>query len=175
MLNYKKITSTVVLGAAVVGYAISASAATDGTLDVMSTGTLDLTASVAAKLLITDLDDIALSAEINAEGVMQADSGSSDFCVYSNTSSGNYLATVTSDIGAFALENNGNFIPYSITYNSNSVTHSMPLAGAGDNTSVSCSGTDNANITIGIAASDFESSVVGEYFTTITVLVEPMI
>jgi len=92
----------------------SANAATQGTLGATSTGTISITASVAARAQITGLQDVTFSA---VDPTVAASNAQSD-CVWTNTLNGGYSITATGSgaSGAFTLTNSTATVPYSVQW-----------------------------------------------------------
>ncbi|HKI75446.1 MAG TPA: hypothetical protein VJ998_12405 [Pseudomonadales bacterium] len=162
-------------------FAGNAMAATDGGLGANSTGTSDVTLSIADRVQVTDVHDIALGA-YGGTGNM---TGTSDFCVY-RSGGDNYKLTVTTDNGAYAVTSisTGDSIPFTaqvddsltaattgeaLSYNT---ATSTALVGS---SSLTCGGVDNAQLYVSFAESDLQAaSTASDYQATVTLYVEPI-
>jgi len=103
----------IIAGAMVAGG--SAIAATQGTLGLTSTGTINITVGVGDQIQINGLTDIA------GPYVPGSDfTGASGACVYRNGGTGNFDVTMTSANGSgtdFQLNDAGTFVVYDVTFN----------------------------------------------------------
>ena len=158
----------------------NAMAATDGSLGVDSTGTSNISLSIADRVQISSVEDIALGAW-GGTGDM---TGFTNFCVY-RSGGDNYELTVTADTGAFQVDSatTGDSIPFSakvdddldasngeaLTYNT-----ATTVALIGSN-SVTCGGADNAQLLVTFAQANLQAaSTANDYQATVTIYVQPI-
>jgi len=175
-LTVAALSTTVLSGAAF--------AATQGTLGATSTGTTDVTLTIASQVRISDLNDFALGTYGGAGNL----TGNDNVCAYTNVASGAYNITFTdnSEMTAtqFAVENAGNTaeIPMEVRYNDvtgtagNAVaTYGTQMASTGANiTADDCSaGGLSGNIQVTLLAADLQAAPADAYASTVTVLMEP--
>lgn len=147
----------------------SATAATQGTLDVTSTGTSVVTIIKENAVQISNVGDI----DLGTQATLAADAvASDDVCVFSSTSA--YNLTVTSANGAFELQNGAEAIPYGLSWDAAPVAQGVAITGlTGDNVSLNCSGGTNATFEVTVASADFNGANPGTYTDTLTLLVQP--
>lgn len=144
--------------------------------------TLSLSISVANIVRITALDNIGLGLWDGVNNMV----GSETFCVYSNNTAAAYQLTFSSSqmtgAGEFRLADAGQteYLTYSVTFNDaigagagTTIVGGVPVTGAGNNTDPGCSGTDNATVTVNVAAADLSSVTPQIYGDTLTILVAP--
>ena len=161
-------------------FAGNAMAATDGTLGTDSTGTSLVSLSIADRVQISGISDIALGAW-SGSGNM---TGYTNFCVY-RSGGDNYQLTATTDNGAFAVTSatTGDTVPFTAqvddsldasageTLSYNTAT-STALVGS---SSLTCGGTDNAQLLVSFAQSDLQqASTANDYQATVTIYVQPI-
>lgn len=175
MKNFKL---ALVASAIAVSASTVAIAATDGTLDLTSTGTSVVTIIKQNAVQITNVDDLNLGTHytLTADEV-----ASDDVCVFSSTAT--YDITMSSGAGAtFALnDGGGNLMPYSVAWTGNGVVGPTPVVSgttigatfAGDAVSPTCAGGTNANFEVTVAQADFNAAANGSYTDTLTLLVSP--
>ncbi len=108
------------------------------------------------------------------------------FCVYSNNNNASYEISVSSpnqDVGGqFYLKNVSDTasVPYALSFNDEALGGAGALvglaaiAGNGNNSSSTCSGADNAKLTIDVLAADMDGVVSDDYSDTLTILVAPL-
>ena len=178
MKNFSKIATGVALAASL--YAGNVMAATNGSLGTDSTGTSLVTLSIADRVQISDMHDIALGAW-SGTGNM---TGAANFCVY-RSGGDNYALTATTDNGAYAVtsatthdvipfsaqvtDTGSSGSPVSLTYNTATTT---ALVGS---TSLTCGGNDNAQLSVTFAPSDLQkASSASDYQATVTLYVQPI-
>jgi len=155
-------------------------AASDGSLGADSTGTSDLSLTIADRVQVTGMDDIALGA-YSGSGTM---TGESEFCVYRNGAD-DYRLTLTTDQGSFAVASATTLdsIAFSasidddtdasdgesMTYNTASA---VALTGS---SSLTCGGGSNAALEVSFAEAALQAaSSANDYQATVTVFVEPI-
>lgn len=158
-------------------------AASDGTLGATSTGTSIVSLTIGAVYQITGLADLALGTYGGAGDM----TGNDDVCVYTNDVSGNYNVTITDDstmsAAGFSVQNAGatEDIAYSVDWNdvagtvgSAAVTYNTQLASTGaDTASATCSGGNNANFEVTVAAAALGAASADTYTATMSILIEP--
>lgn len=166
---------------------VEASAATQGTAGTTSTGTVTVSASVAARVDITGLSDVSfadadLGPVINTAG--QA-TKAQNVCVWSNNADKSYYITASGSgaASAFTLANAANpVVPYEVYWNATSgqVTGTQLTTGTksaklvGTATAPTCSGGSTASLVLGIQGSDANSMLASTAYTgTLTLLVAP--
>jgi len=163
---------------AVLGGASSvAFSATDGSLAATSTGDFDINLTLGSLIQISSLDDMTLTYTPGA-----AATNTESFCVYTNAASGTYEVTASSaneNAGAFRLANGGNFIPYTLEYDTvtltSSATNDNGGAGFAANTAAAdCGGAEPVDAVVTAAEADILAVPSGTYSDTVTLLVEPL-
>lgn len=146
-----------------------------------STTTVSVT--IPALVQISGLSDIALTPTNFGSPV----TGSTTACIYTNVISplGSYYVTATSSnasSGAFRITNGSFFITYSAFWNAtSSPTETTPLTSGvktaqqsgGNSTSLTCSGTPNANFNISLTSTQVAAAPPATYTDTVTLLVSP--
>ncbi len=158
-------------------FSTTATAATDGSLGLTSTGTTDISIIKGDTAQITGLQDIVMVPWTTGD---PAPAGTSPACVY--TSTGNYQMTATSANGiggTFRLTDGLNFINYVVSWNDGvggltGVTNGTPLAGlTGDAVSTNCGGATPATVQVNISVAQMTGAPTGNYGDTLTVLIAP--
>ena len=103
----------------------------------------------------------------------QVSCGKRTFCVYRNSTSSDYLLSVSStnqDAGGnFFVKNPGltEAVPFTLQFVDSAIltggttVGTTPIAGVGNNTSLNCSGTDNAKLTVTVNQPDLEGAKIG--------------
>lgn len=173
--------------AATIGAALIAGSAgavtSQGTLGVTSTGTVQITASVANRAQITGLTDVTFSGVDPGTAQTQAQSN----CVWSNTSTKGYSITATGSgtANAFTLLNGtSNTVPYTVSWaqTSGQSTGSALTSGtalgsqttAAVNPTCSTSPTTTSSLIVGISAPNLQTMIAGASYTgTLTLVVSP--
>lgn len=160
-------------------------ATADGTLGATSTGTADVTLTIAEQFQISDMDAFAFGA-YGGTGDLDAND---DICVYHN-GDGSYRVTITDDSSnvtpnSFEVEDatDSTDIAMSVSWNDatgtageTAATHGTPITPqSGANTSAAdCSvGGLSANLHVVLLEADLQAAAAGSYDSEITVLVEP--
>jgi hypothetical protein len=158
----------------------NAMAATDGTLGADSTGTSNISLTIADRVQISSVADIALGAWSGSGNL----SGSTNFCVY-RSGGDNYQLTLTADTGAFqvASATTGDNIAFTAqvdddldasdgeTMSYNTATTAALIGSA----SVTCGGADNAQLLVTFAQTDLQAaSTANDYQATVTIYVQPI-
>ena len=178
MNKLNKIVTSVAFAATL--FAGNAMAAVDGSLGVDSTGKSDISLSIADRVQISDVHDIALGAW-GGSGNM---TGAADFCVY-RSGGDNYQLTLTADTGAFQVSSatTSDNIPFTAQVdddldasNGESLSYATAssVALVGSN-ALDCGGSDNAQLYVTFAASDLQAaSTANDYQATVTIFVEPI-
>jgi hypothetical protein len=132
---------------------------------------------------ISGLSDITLAPTNFSSPV----TGNTTVCIYTNIISplGGYYITATSanaSSGAFRVANGGSYITYNAFWNTtSSPTQTVSLSSGvktaqqlgGNSSSLTCSGTANANFNISIPASNVAGILPGTFTDTVTLLVSP--
>lgn len=162
--------------------AVEASAASQGSLGATSTGSVDISASVANRARITGLTDVAFT---NQDPATPA-SSAQDVCVWSNTTTGAYTITATGSgaASAFTLSNGTTTVPYSVQWASSSGqtsgtalttgTASASLTSAATNQNCASGPAASASLVVGISTTDLGTMSAGSSYTgTLTLLVTP--
>lgn len=160
--------------------ATAANAATDGTLGTASTGTLDVSLSIAGQVRLTGLTDFAFGAYGGSGDLTNND----DVCVYRN-GAGTYSVTATTNRTDFVLQNAGSdtiafdayFNDASGTTGRSPLTYNTALTSqtGADTSSQDCDShaSDNANISVLISEAALQAAPAGSYSATMTVVVAP--
>lgn len=179
----KKLLAAGVMSSAVL-LASYAHAATDGTLGATSTGTADVTLTIASQFRISDMDDFALGT-YGGTGNLTAND---DVCVYTNLASGAYNVTATDNSGMsaadFSVQNGGATadIPFEVRWNDvtgtvgNAVmTYNTQMAGTGANIQTDdCSvGGLSGNIQVTLLQAALQAAPADSYTSTVSFLIEP--
>ena len=174
-----RIARSIALASALAGAATGALAANDGSLGPTSTGDLSVTLSIADRVQISGLDDIALGT-YGGSGDL---TGTSQFCVYRN-GTGLYDLTASSlhaDGTTFRASDGTDQIVYAVMVADDTdpttgveVGSGTPETGLqGSATSTDCGGSDNASLQVTFAEAALQAAPTSAYSDTITVLVEP--
>lgn len=180
----RKLLSLAAVSALAVTLSNTALAATaDGTLGATSTGTVDVTLSIAEQFQISDLDAFAFGA-YTGTGDFDAND---DICVYHN-GDGSYQVTVTDDSGvtanAFAVDDatDTNDIAMEVRWNDvagttgeSTLTFNTALAQTGANTQATdcTTGGLSANLHVVLLEADLQAASAGSYDSELTILIEP--
>ena len=153
-------------------------AATDGVVDSTSTGTLDITVSVADAVRISGLTDIVAAFD-GTNDIVET----SDACIYRNAAGGNYAVTATGSgaANAFTIDDSGTggttVIPYEVRWNGSAtaMTAGNQLTGqtGAHETSTTCAGTPNATVEVTISATDLLTAPQTSLTGTLTLVVAP--
>jgi hypothetical protein len=163
------------------GFSTSAMAASDGTLDATSQGSVEISASVPNRVRLTGLDDVAFT----NQDPSTAASNAQDVCVWSNTGGGySITATGSGAANAFTLANGSLTVPYSVAWNSSAgqttgtaLTTATPLASltsAATNQLCASGPSSSASLIVGISSDDLQTMQGGLSYTgTLTLLVTP--
>lgn len=173
----KLVKGLIIAGAMVAGG--SAIAATQGTLGLTSTGTIDISVGVGDQIQITAL------ADITGPYVPGTDfTGSSPACVYRNGGTGDFDVTMTSANGSgtnFQLNDAGTFVVYDVTFNDsvsgaidmdNNVLNNTDFTNA-NTTSPTCGGVPQSTIAINVPDANLGAVAAGTYADTLTIVVAP--
>lgn len=150
-------------------------AATDGSLGATSTGSLVVTANRDDFVQITDMDDITIDIAPNATGTLV---NSDDVCYYASTddysvdiSSTNDFKLISTDLDEIAYSINWNDTAAVTTTNFNSNSTAKEVLISQNTTNTHCNHGTNANIEISIQNAAYNSTPVGSYTDTISVLI----
>lgn len=178
-MNFKQIAKSVAFASALVA-STGALAATDGLVGGTSSGNLGVSLTIASRVQITGLEDIAFGTWGGTGDLV----GASAFCVYRN-GTGVYNLTVSSpnaDASGFRATDTTNFIGYSVRVDDDAdasvggttVASGMPVnALAGHGTALDCGNADNAALEVTFTQADLEAAPTGTFTDIITLLVEP--
>jgi len=138
--------------------------------------------SIANIVKVSALDNITLGTYSGVGNITQEET----FCVYSNNAAAAYNVAISSAYqdggGNFFLKNapQTESIPYTLQFIDSAVlpggtvVSTTPIAGTGNNTSVSCGGADNAKLTVTINQADLLASKTDNYDDTLILLVAPI-
>lgn len=138
---------------------------------------------VPALVQISELSDITLAPTNFSSPI----TGSTTACIYTNVLSplGSYYVTATSanaSSGTFRITNGSIFITYDAFWNStSSATQTTSLSSGvktaqqsgGNSSSLTCSGTPNANFNIRLTSTQVEGAPAATYTDTVTLLISP--
>jgi len=167
--------------------AFPAYAATQGTQGATSTGTINISASVAARVDISNLSDVTF-ADADLGPILDTGSQATkaqNVCVWSNNSDKSYYITASGSgaSNAFTLANSSNpVLPYEVYWNATSgqTTGTQQMATTksakftGTATAPTCGGGTTASLIIGIMGSDANSMLANTSYTgTLTLLISP--
>jgi len=158
-------------------------AATNGTLGATSTGTSTVSLSIGQRYQITGVADLAFGSYSGTGDMLAND----DVCIYTNGVTSAYKVRVldNSSMSAtgFSVQNTGATaqIPYTVKWNNvagvtgnAAVAYNVPTAKTGANTtSVTCNGTNNANVQVVMMQADLQAAPAGSYSTTLSITIEP--
>jgi hypothetical protein len=182
---FRKISVIAAMAAIVV--AGEALAATQGTLNTTSTGSLNFSVSKPARANITNLTDLQVTGWVIGDGAVTM---TEDVCVYSTRPSGGYTvqATGSGTAGAFTLANGAKTIDYTVLWNAGgvgslsdsgtSLTAAMvsgPLTHAATDSST-CSGITpgpTARLVVGVTKAEMTGASAGSYTGTLTLMITP--
>lgn len=158
-------------------------AATQGTLGTTSTGTVNISITIPSLVQITGLNDIALGSTSSFPAT-----GNTTACIYSNVASplGSYYVTATSQNTSgtdFRVKDSGtDYIGYSAYWNNSSAASQTTVLTSGtkttqqlggNSTSLTCSGTPNANFNISLTSTQVAGAPAATYTDTATLIVSP--
>lgn len=157
--------------------------ATDGTLGTTSTGTVVVSLTIPALVLITGLANITLTPTNFVAPV----TGATTACIYSNvvTPLGSYYVTASSAnglAGAFRVNNGTNFITYSAFWNNAAAAAQTTALTSGTKTaqqtggsavSLTCGGNPNANFNVSFSSAQVAGAAPLTYTDTVTLLITP--
>lgn len=166
----------VALGTSSVLGSLNASAATNGSTGYTSTGTVEIRLLVPAKVRISQLNDIALTALPGVDS-----GGSTSACIY-RSGAGNYQITGvgSGSNGAFELADGSTTVPYQVSFNdaasSAQLSPGIALGGqvGADISSTDCATTGtNARIDVHIPEPVTQTLPSNIYSGTLTLVVAP--
>lgn len=155
--------------AASLAFSGSVLAATDGSLGLTSVGESVVTIIKDNAVQITNVNDI----DLGQHATLAADLAvGDDVCVFSSTSG--YNVTITATGNTFALDSGSDTIPFTLEWNGAAVTHGTQMTGlTGDNVSLNCGASTNANFEVTVLAADFNAAPPGTYTNTLSLTVAP--
>lgn len=177
----RQMSAALVLATAAAG---TAQAATDGQLGTTSTGTVDITASVAASVQISGLQDVTFNAVDPTNPVSDAQ----DVCVWSNAAGSRYRITATGDGAgnAFTLSGGGSLAPvsYSVEWAASAGqtagsalavnTAQTALTSAATHPTCNSGPANSASLVVGMSSADLQTMQAGVSYTgTLTLVVAP--
>jgi hypothetical protein len=159
----------------------AAVAATQGTPGATSTGTINVSASVASRVRISNLSDVSFSGVDVTSDVSNAQ----NVCVWSNTATKAYNITATGSgtSNAFTLDGGGGTspMPYSVQWNQSSgqtsgtaLTKGVALTGqVSTATNQNCANgpSSSASLIVSILAADLASAVSSTTYSGVLTLV----
>lgn len=157
-------------------------AATDGTLGATSEGRLDISLTINALVMISNLNDFNFGNYGGAGDV----TGDDDICIYRNDPAGQYRVTATATEGLFVIKSAANeSIPYSVFFNDERDTQgaielsynaSSPTQSGANSSSTTCffGKVLNSNISVKFEESDLQAAVTGSYRGTLILAVDPV-
>lgn len=154
----------------------SAISATQGSLDTSSTGTSDVTIIKDNAVQISKVDDLNFGTEAMLANNAEL---TDDVCVFSST--GKYSITVSSSGDGFALVGTGTdpaHIDYTVKWGTQALVHGGVHGDGADGlianaTSLTCDGSTNAEFTVTVDSTSFNSAKPDTYSDTLTLMVEP--
>jgi hypothetical protein len=164
-----------------------AQAATQGTAGTTSTGVVNVSATISARVDITNLSDITF-ADADLGPVVNTSNQAtkaSNVCVWSNNSDKSYYITASGSgsSSAFTLANSTNpVIPYEVywaqttgqTTGTQLTTATKSAKLTSNATSPTCGGSTSASLVVGIQGSDANTMLAATNYTgTLTLLVSP--
>jgi hypothetical protein len=155
--------------------------ATQGTSGATSTGTVNISASVASRVRITNLSDVSFSkVDVTADV-----SNAQNVCVWSNTATKGYNITATGNGASNAFTLNGGAgtspMPYSVAWNQSSgqtsgtaLSKGVALTGlvsTATNQNCASGPSSSASLIISILAADLASAVSSATYSGVLTLV----
>jgi hypothetical protein len=179
--------ATGMLAASLLGLGATAEAATQGTEGPTSTGTVVINATIAARVQITNLNDVTFT-DADLGPVIAAGTTATkpqNVCVWSNNADRSYFITASGSgtANAFTLAATTNpVIPYSVSWAATTgQTTGTALTAATKSTKfvsnailTNCAGGTSASLIVGIAGADAQGMLAGAAYTgTLTLLVTP--
>ena len=182
MLSWHKVGQMAAVAALAVSMAGTANAATQGSLGATSTGSVSISASIANRVRISGLSDVAFT---NADPSVDA-SNAQNVCVWSNTSTKGYRVTASGSgtAGAFTLANASLTVPYAVEWSASSgqstgstLTNGVAFTGLTSTaTNANCASgpSSSASLIVKILSSDLQTMQAStSYSGTLTLLVAP--
>lgn len=148
-----------------------AMAASDGTAGATSTGTAEVSVTIADIVQISDMNDFAFGNYSGTGNLSDTD----DVCIYRN-GTGDYTVTATgSGTGnAFTMTDSTDTIAYSVSLDGTALTAGTSVNQSGaDASSADCGGTPNKTLAVSISEADLQAAQAGSYTGTLTLLVAP--
>lgn len=144
-----------------------------------SSSDFNLLITVANIVRVSGLSDINLGAWSGTGNL----SGSTTFCIYSNTSSAGYTVTFLSanqSGSTFRLANAAgtSFVPYTVQFadsvsGAGTTVSTAPISGVGNNTQSNCGGVDDAQLNVTVLAANLQGLPPQPFSDTITLQVAP--
>ncbi len=152
-------------------------AATQGTSGATSTGTADITLTIANVIQITNMDDFTF----NYTGAGSTLSVTDPICIYTNVTAGTFDVSATGSRTddatdtSFTIDNNGastDTIAYTVNVNGTALVAGAAAVSVGgaDTTSATCANT-MSNLTIAMSETDVQAVPAGTYDGTVSITV----
>ena len=159
--------------------ALSAEAASDGTLGATSSGQSTVTLTVADRVQISNVADIALGAYAGSGNLV----GQAGYCVYRNGGD-NYSVTLTTGDGSFQVTSAtaSESIAFTAKLDDDSdasdgaaATYNTAVTGLVGSSATDCGGSNNGSVEVTFAQAAMQAaSSASDYTATMTILVQPI-
>jgi hypothetical protein len=186
-LKPKRTAGMLAAAISLLGFVTTAQAATQGTAGTTSTGTVVINASIAARVAISNLNDLTFADSdfapvIGTGGSVQK---TDNVCTWSNNADRSYFITASGSgaANAFTLASASNpVIPYSVSWaqSTGQTTGAALTAGTksakliSTATTSTCGGGTNATLIVAISGANAENMLAGAAYTgTLTLLMTP--
>ena len=186
-LKPKRVAGMLAAAIGLFGLAATAHAATQGTAGTTSTGSVTINASIAARVAISNLNDLTFADSDFAPVIGTGNSAqkTDNVCAWSNNADRSYFITASGSgtANAFTLASASNpVIPYSVSWAQSSGqttgaaltagTKSAKLISAA--TTSTCGGGNSATLIVAITGANAETMLAGAAYTgTLTLLMTP--
>ena len=156
-------------------------AATQGTLDTTSQGSVQVSIAIPERVNISGLSDFNFG-QYTGSGDLQADA---DICIYSNTPTAGYSIRFRGSGASHAMQvddGSGNTIAYTTNFNptigivgnAQAIPNTNYTHTGANTQAVDCSiGGNSGNIQINMLEANLQAAPNGNYTGTLTILVEP--
>lgn len=182
--SYLSLVAITVMGISSFLFVKVANTATQGTLGATSTGNKGISVTIAQKVQITNINDIAIADWEVTDGTIE---DNDNVCIYSNNG-GNYTVTADSADGfnVFTLDSGGTNLTYAVAWTGATGgnfaggtaladdVESSSFSGA-NTTDVTCGGGDNATLSVQILSADL-AAITGTstpFTDTLTIIISP--
>ena len=186
-LKPKRVAGMLAAAIGLFGLATTAHAATQGTAGTTSTGSVTINASIAARVAISNLNDITFADTDFAPVIGTGNSvqKTDNVCTWSNNADRSYFITASGSgaANAFTLASASNpVIPYSVSWaqSTGQTTGAALTAGTksakliSTATTSTCGGGTNATLIVAITGANAETMLAGAAYTgTLTLLMTP--